>query len=154
MSVCFSKGLGAPVGSALVGDRQLIEKAHRRRKMLGGGMRQAGMLAAAADYALQNHIERLDEDHQHAKSLAAGLAGIEGIELIQNEPDTNIVLFQVDPQITTAANLVEQLACDGVRMLAVAPQRVRAVTHLDVPHAQVGDAVQFLKNFFLRLRNP
>ena len=154
VSVCFSKGLGAPVGSALVGDRQLIEKAHRKRKMLGGGMRQAGMLAAAADYALQNHIDRLEEDHRHAKRLAAGLATIDGIDLIQNEPDTNIVLFQVDPQLATAENLVKQLACEGVRMLAVSAQRVRAVTHLDVPHSQVGDALNVLENVCLRLRNP
>ena len=153
VSVCFSKGLGAPVGSALVGNRQLIERAHRKRKMLGGGMRQAGLLAAAADYAIQNHIERLEEDHRHAQKLAAGLAAIDGINLTPSKPETNIVIFQIDPKIGAAENLVEELARDGVRMLAVAAQRIRAVTHLDVPESEVENALRIVKNACLRLHN-
>jgi threonine aldolase len=152
VSICFSKGLGAPVGSALVGDRTAIEHAHRKRKLLGGGMRQAGVLAAAADHALTHHVERLAEDHVHAKSLAAGLASIEGLQLAQQTTDTNIVLFQVDPAIGTAAEFVAELANSGVQMLAVAQDRVRAVTHLDVSHSRVTEAIETVQRVLDQLR--
>jgi threonine aldolase len=152
VSLCFSKGLGAPVGSALVGDRATIERAHRKRKLLGGGMRQAGVLAAAADHALTHHVERLAEDHMHARSLAAGLASIEGLELAQQTTDTNIVLFQVDLAIATAADFVEELAKSGVKMLAVAEDRIRAVTHLDVSHSRVTEAIKTVQRVIDQLQ--
>ena len=121
VSLCFSKGLGAPVGSILVGPRQLITAAHRRRKFLGGGMRQAGVLAAAALHALEHHVDRLADDHQHARSLAEGIATLGGLQLEPEAVDTNIIVFQVEDRIATAQRFVDTLATHGVRMLAVAP---------------------------------
>ena len=150
VSICFSKGLGAPVGSALVGDRDVIKHAHRKRKMLGGGMRQAGILAAAAQHALMHHVERLADDHLHAQSLAAGLTNIDGIHLNRNPPETNIIRFSIDPDIVTAQDFVEQLADSGVHMLAVASDCIRAVTHLNVPHERVPEAVDKIQNVINR----
>ena len=98
VSVCFSKGLGAPVGSALVGPRDLIRRARRVRKLFGGGMRQAGIIAAGALYALDHHIDRLAEDHAHAKLIGEAVREVEGLELVGNAVDTNIVIFRVDPR--------------------------------------------------------
>jgi len=147
VSVCFSKGLGAPVGSALVGSRELIARARRLRKMAGGGMRQAGLLAAAASYALEHHVERLREDHANARRLAAGLAGIAGVAF--TAPATNIVFVDLAPalvQARTAArwggeheSLVEHLRARGV--LCTGLYKLRFVTHLDVDAAAVDRAV-------------
>jgi threonine aldolase len=106
VSVCFSKGLGAPVGSALAGPKDLIRVARRHRKVLGGGMRQAGIIAAGALYALENHVDRLAEDHANAKLLAEAIRATEGLELQPPEIDTNMVIFRVDPALATAAQLV------------------------------------------------
>jgi len=133
VSVCFSKGLGAPVGSALAGSKEQIQSARRHRKCFGGGMRQAGILAAAAHYALENHVDRLIEDHQHAQQLAEAIAAIEGLELQPAEIDTNMVIFQVDPRLGTAAEFADRLAQRGLRMLPFGPTSIRAVTHLDLP---------------------
>jgi threonine aldolase len=132
VSVCFSKGLGAPVGSALVGNRDLMQKARRHRKLFGGGMRQGGVLAAAALYALEHHIDRLAEDHAHAQRLAMAIRGIEGLTLMDDTVDTNIVIFRVDATLGAAAEFCVRLKDHGLLMLAVGPQLVRAVTHLDV----------------------
>jgi len=145
VSICFSKGLGAPVGSALVGPRELIQAAHRKRKCLGGGMRQAGIIAAGALYGLQNHIKRLAVDHRHAEALAAGIADIPGLALQPAKIDTNIVFFQVDEQLGTARSFVDRLAQHNVFMLALGPQSVRAVTHLNVPIDNVGRAIQAIQ---------
>jgi threonine aldolase len=126
VSVCFSKGLGAPVGSALVGSREFIARAHRWRKMLGGGMRQAGVLAAAALYALEHHVDRLADDHALAKRLAAGLAGLPG--LIVEAPQTNIVFADLAGE--RATTLMPFLKSRGV--LATGLYKLRFVTHLDV----------------------
>ena len=139
VSVCFSKGLGAPVGSALVGSHALIKRAHRIRKMLGGGMRQAGVLAAAASYALDHHIERLAEDHAHAHALAEGLAGLPGVTV--QPPQTNIVFVDLVPE--KAAGVVERLAAAGV--LCTGLYRLRFVTHLNVSAADVERAVSVLR---------
>jgi threonine aldolase len=128
VSVCFSKGLGAPVGSALVGKREFILRARRFRKQFGGGMRQAGILAAGALYAMEHHRSRLAEDHDHAQRLERGLAALPGIELTPVE--TNLVFFRVPGQ--SAKHLVQQLAAAGVRMLALGPDLIRAVTNLNV----------------------
>ena len=139
VSVCFSKGLGAPVGSALVGSHALIKRAHRIRKMLGGGMRQAGVLAAAAAYALDHHIERLAEDHAHAHALAEGLAGLPGVTV--QPPQTNIVFVDLVPE--KAAGVVERLAAAGV--LCTGLYRLRFVTHLNVSAADITKAVSVLR---------
>ncbi len=137
ISVCFSKGLGAPVGSALAGSAEMIKEARRHRKCFGGGMRQVGILAAGALYALQHHRERLVEDHAHARILADAVRQTPGIRLYDEEIDTNIVFFDVDPEWGTAADFVAGLQQQGVLTLAITPTRVRAVTHLDVDEAGV-----------------
>jgi threonine aldolase len=132
VSVCFSKGLGAPVGSALCGPKDLIARARRLRKALGGGWRQAGILAAAAIYALDHHIERLAEDHANAKVLADAVRQSDRLQLDPAEVQTNIVIFCVDERLGTAAEFAERLAECGVKVFAVGKQKIRAVTHLDV----------------------
>jgi threonine aldolase len=132
VSVCFSKGLGAPVGSALCGAREMITQARRHRKLFGGGMRQAGIIAAGALYALDHHIDRLAEDHTHAQILAAAVRDAKGLELTPAEVDTNIVIFRVDPNLASAADFVSRLEQKGIRTLPVSVDQVRAVTHLDV----------------------
>ena len=141
VSLCFSKGLGAPVGSILAGPRDFVRRAHRFRKMFGGGMRQAGILAAAALYALDHHVERLAEDHAHARRLAEGLAALPGIGLDPRTVETNIVIFDVAPALGTAQQFADRLREAGVWLLATAPQRCRAVTHLDVSSAQIDTAL-------------
>ena len=139
VSVCFSKGLGAPVGSALVGTKALIARAHRIRKMLGGGMRQAGVLAAAASYALDHHVERLADDHANARALAEGLAGLPGVTV--QPPQTNIVFVDLAPE--RAADVVGRLGAAGV--LCTGLYRLRFVTHLDVSSADIARALVALR---------
>ena len=145
VSVCFSKGLGAPVGSALCGSKDFIARAHRIRKMAGGGMRQSGGLAAAASYALDHHIARLADDHALAKRLADGLAGIEGLQV--EAPQTNIVFVD----LTGAARkksiaLLKHLGDHQVQ--ATGLYRLRFVTHLDVDAAGVDRASAVIRDFF------
>jgi threonine aldolase len=135
VSVCFSKGLGAPVGSALVGSAEFIARARRWRKMLGGGMRQAGVLASAALHALEHHVDRLAEDHRLAKRLADGLAALPGMSV--EAPQTNIVF--ADIQGPRASGLIEHLKSRGV--LATGLYRLRFVTHLDVDADGVDRAI-------------
>jgi threonine aldolase len=145
VSVCFSKGLGAPVGSAICGPKDLIAEALRHRKVLGGGMRQAGIIAAAALCALYRHVKRLADDHANLQRLAAGLRGIDEIELLGEPFDTNILFFRVKPELGTAAELCQRLKDRGVLMLPTAPATVRAVTHLDVNEQDVDRAVEVVK---------
>ncbi len=145
VSVCFSKGLGAPVGSALCGSRAFIARAHRIRKMAGGGMRQAGLLAAAALYALDHHVERLADDHALARRLADGLAGIDGLAV--QPPQTNIVFADLTGAARdSSAALLQHLAGQGV--LATGLYRLRFVTHLDVDAAGVDRAIAAIRQFF------
>jgi threonine aldolase len=144
VSVCFSKGLGAPVGSALVGSRDFIRGAHRWRKMLGGGMRQAGVLASAALHALDHHIDRLADDHALAKHLVAGLEGLPDLSI--EAPQTNIVF--ADLRGPRAAGLMEYLKSKGV--LATGSfygqaTRLRFVTHLDVDRQGIDRAVAAIR---------
>ncbi len=139
VSVCFSKGLGAPVGSALVGSKALIARAHRIRKMLGGGMRQAGVLAAAASHALDHHIERLAEDHANARALAEGLQGLPGVTV--TPPQTNILFVDLAPE--RAAGVVERLRAAG--LLCTGLYKLRFVTHLDVSATDIGRALAILR---------
>lgn len=127
VTVCFSKGLGAPVGSVLAGTAETILKARRLRKMLGGGMRQIGMLAAACLYALDNHRASLATDHANAKRFAARVAQGRGVQC--EEPETNIVMIDLDREV---AGIVARLAEEGVHTSAFGPRRIRAVFHLDV----------------------
>ena len=145
VAMCFSKGLGAPVGSAVAGSRAAVKRAHRFRKMFGGGMRQAGILAAGALYALDHHVERLAEDHANAALLARGLAAIPGIVIDPSTVETNIVYFEIDRARGAAADLCRALNEERVWMLAVAPQRVRAVTHLDVSREGIEHAIRVLR---------
>jgi threonine aldolase len=139
VSVCFSKGLGAPVGSALVGSSDTIERARRFRKMWGGGMRQAGVLAAAARHALAHHFERLAEDHAHARVFADRVTTIAGARALPVE--TNIVNVDLTPPIR--AEDVARVARDaGLGVQASGPHRIRAVTHLDVTRAEVEQAAE------------
>lgn len=144
VSVCFSKGLGAPVGSVLVGPREFIARARRVRKALGGGLRQAGLLAAAALYALDHHVERLTEDHALARRLADGLASIPGITV--TAPDTNIVFAEVAGGRAEA--LLAHLKQHGV--LATGLIGLRFVTHLDVDAAGVDRAIAATREFMTR----
>jgi len=139
VSVCFSKGLGAPVGSALVGSKAFIARAHRIRKMLGGGMRQAGVLAAGALHALDHHIERLAEDHANARALAEGLQGLPGVTVTQ--PQTNILFVDLAPE--RAAGVVDRLKAAGV--LCTGLYKLRFVTHLDVGGDDIKRAVAILR---------
>jgi threonine aldolase len=142
VSVCMSKGLGAPAGSVLVGTPAVIGRAHRARKILGGAMRQAGILAAAGLHALAHHVDRLAEDHAHAARLAAGLAEIRALEV--EPPQTNMVFVRV-PADRTAA-LKAHLEREGV--LALIGPRTRLATHLDVSAAQIDRAVAAFRAFF------
>jgi threonine aldolase len=145
VSVCFSKGLGAPVGSALVGSREFIARAHRIRKMAGGGMRQAGLLAAAASHALDHHVDRLADDHTLAQRLAQGLEGIEGLTV--EAPRTNIVFADLTGAAQArSSELIASLNQQGI--LATGLYRLRFVTHLDVDAAGVDRAVAAIRAFF------
>jgi threonine aldolase len=147
VSVCLSKGLGAPVGSLLVGSKAAIARARRLRKMLGGGMRQAGILAAAGLYALEHNIERLAEDHANARALAEGLGKLPGLKVTR--PDTNIVF--VDVEASTAAAFAAHLAQHGIGVVSTyGSTRQRWVTHLDVDAKAVDDALTIASQFALR----
>ena len=144
VSICLSKGLGAPVGSVVAGTEAFIERAHRYRKTYGGGMRQAGLLAAAGKYALENNVERLAEDHTNALTFAESVASLEGINVELDWVQTNIVMIDIDKSLGSAAEWVERLAELDVAILTVSPQRLRAVFHLDVSKEEsAGAAAQF-----------
>jgi threonine aldolase len=145
VSVCFSKGLGAPIGSALAGPREFITRARRVRKLFGGGMRQAGMAAAGALYAVEHHIDRLAEDHRNARALARVIADTPGLRLNPPEVETNLVWFEVDPELGTAKDVAAALKQRGVRVHPAAPQMLRACTHLDVSAAQVERAADIIR---------
>ena len=145
VSVCFSKGLGAPVGSALCGSRNFIKRAHRIRKMTGGGMRQVGLLAAGALHALDHHVERLADDHALARRLADGLAALPG--LVVTPPQTNIVFARLaDGDAARGAALLAHLQSRGV--LATGLIGLRFVTHLDVDDAGIARAIAAAAEFF------
>ncbi len=141
VSVCFSKGLGAPVGSALAGTKEFIRQAKRTRKLFGGGMRQAGVIAAGALHALENHRERMREDHEHARLLAEAISTNESFTL-DPAPETNIVIARLDEEWGDSQKLVSLLADVEIGALPFGPQHVRFVTHLDISHAQIEFARQ------------
>ncbi|MDX1946786.1 MAG: GntG family PLP-dependent aldolase [Pirellulaceae bacterium] len=145
VSVCFSKGLGAPVGSALAGPKEMIKEARRHRKLFGGAMRQDGIIAAGALYALQHNRARLADDHANAQILAEAIRAAKGISLWPAEVETNIVIFRVEPRLGSAAEFVAELKAQGVWSLAIGPSQVRLVTHLDVSEAQCRQAAAVLR---------
>ena len=146
VSVCLSKGLGAPIGSMFVGTAAHVEAAHRYRKMFGGGMRQVGILAAAGLYALEHHRPRLADDHATARRLAEGLAEIPAFRLDPATVETNIVMFDV--VAGAAGPVLEALAAEGILMVPFGPATIRATTHLDVSMADVETALATMRRLF------
>jgi threonine aldolase len=150
VSVCFSKGLGAPVGSALVGTRDLVERARRFRRMWGGGMRQAGVLAAAARHALAHHFERLADDHANARVFAERMGEALGRPL---PVETNLINVDLPPPIP-AEEVARAAREAGLGVQAYGPHRIRAVTHLDVTRAEVESAAEILGRAVARVSGP
>jgi threonine aldolase len=144
VSVCLSKGLGCPVGSLVAGSKDFIKRVHRFRKMVGGGMRQAGFLAAAGIYALDHHIDRLKEDHRKAKRLAEGLVDIKNIMINPGEVETNILFFDVSRAEKTAQEVSAACREKGVRIHPTAKTRIRCVTHLDVSLEDIDQALKVI----------
>lgn len=140
LSVCFSKGLGAPVGSAIVGSRDFIKKCRKVRKLFGGGMRQAGFLAAAALHGLRHHVDRLAEDHAHAQVLAKTLRQLPGVRLDPDSVETNLIWFRLDPTVGSANQLVAHLKERGILVHQSGPELMRVCTHLDVSAKQIDQA--------------
>ncbi len=145
VSVCFSKGLGAPVGSALIGSKELIAKGRFARKLYGGGMRQAGVIAAAALYAIENHIERLAEDHRNAQVIAQAINDTPGLSLHPSEVETNLIWFHVDPEVGTAEEVENALEAGGMLVHKLGKYVLRACTHLDVSAADAERAAETIR---------
>jgi len=141
LSFCLSKSLSCPVGSVLVGSQEFIDNAKRWRKMLGGGMRQAGVLAAAGLVALDTMIDRLAEDHQNARRLAQGLANIDGLSVDPESIQSNIVFFDVDEELGTAADLIAALKNQGVLVSYPGKQSIRMVTHRHISPEDIEEAL-------------
>ncbi len=144
ISICFSKGLGCPVGSVLVGNDESIHKALRIRKVLGGGMRQAGYLAAAGIYALENNIERLTEDHKKAKEIGRELSILNFVKKVE-KIETNIVIFEIDENYMTANTFVQKLKDKNVHIIDMGQGKLRAVTHLDYSEAMHNHFIEILR---------
>ncbi|MDB9528323.1 GntG family PLP-dependent aldolase [Oscillatoria sp. CS-180] len=153
VSVCFSKGLGAPVGSALVASQELVQRARRFRKMFGGGMRQAGIIAAGALYAVNHHRDRLADDHANAQRLAHGLQHIDGISINLADVQTNLVYFHT-PNTVPATTFAQQLAEQGVGVLPTAANTLRAVTNLMVNQADIDLALETIEQVMGQTRSP
>jgi threonine aldolase len=142
---CLSKGLGAPVGSVVTGTRAFIDRARRARKMLGGGMRQVGILAAAGIVALESMVDRLREDHENARVLAEGLSTLPGIHIELDQVQTNIVIFRVQRADLDAPGLILKLGEEGIKALAVSQDGIRMVTHKDVDRAAILRTLEVLR---------
>ena len=145
VSFCLSKGLAAPVGSVVCGSAEFIAQARRTRKVLGGGMRQAGIIAAAGITALEKMAERLEEDHRNAKRLAQGIAGIEALSIDVESIRTDIVYFEVANERITAESLTSGLAKKGVKILHIGPRRLRAVTHYGISAEDIDTALKAIR---------
>ncbi len=145
VSICFSKGLGAPIGSALAGPAELIVRARRVRKVFGGGMRQGGMAAAGALYAIEHNIDRLREDHENAQVIAQAIRETDGLRLDPPDVETNLIWFQVEPELGTAAEVAQRLKSRGVLVSVGGPQTLRACTHLDVNRPQAEHAAEVIR---------
>lgn len=146
VSICFSKGLGCPMGSILAGDAAAVRIARRARKQFGGALRQAGMMAASAIYALDHHIDRLAEDHANARAFAEAIAEIDGVRIDPRKVESNLVFFEIDPRHGTAAEVALRMRQRGVNIYATGPQRIRACTHLDVTRDALLTAAGILRD--------
>ena len=145
ISLCLSKGLGAPIGSVLTGSKDFIKEGRRFRKIMGGGMRQAGYLAAAGSYALRHQVDRLEDDHRRAARLGSLLESMLGVESVR-PVETNIVIFDIAAsRDLSAADAVQALGARGVRVSAFGPRTIRLVTHLGIDDAQVEQAGEALR---------
>jgi threonine aldolase len=150
VSLCFSKGLGAPAGSIIVGSKEFIDKARYTRKAFGGGMRQVGILAAAALYALENNIDRLKEDHDRARKLGESLAEAASIDIDLNSLQTNIVLFDVKNSGMSGREFISKLADKDIKMLPVGETKIRAVTHLQITDSDIEKTINELQTIFFQ----
>jgi threonine aldolase len=150
VSVCFSKGLGAPIGSALCLPKALMRDATRIRKLFGGGMRQVGILAAAALYALDHNVERLEEDHRNAQILADAIRNTPGLRTVPDTIETNLVWFRIDPAFGTAQALAQRLAENGILVHSSGTSTLRACTHLDLTREQIQYAANTLHRLVKR----
>ena len=148
ISVCFSKGLGAPIGSALLGSKAFINKALRIRKILGGGMRQVGYLANAASYAMDHHFERLAIDHRKAKELSTALTALKWVKSVE-PTETNIVIFNIDTENSTAEDIIQKFKAQHIDLIAMDSSKLRFVTHLDYSVQDHDHVLQTLKNMAL-----
>ncbi|MCK4715306.1 MAG: low specificity L-threonine aldolase, partial [Candidatus Marinimicrobia bacterium] len=146
VSLCFSKGLGAPIGSVLSGTKEFIHKARKYRKIFGGGMRQVGILAAACLYALDNNIKRLADDHENARLLAENLKKLPGIFIDMKQVQTNMVMVHVRHKKFNSATLSQALLQQGVAANAVDAERIRTVTHLDITKDQILRTVEIFRD--------
>ncbi len=145
VSLCFSKGLGAPVGSIVAGRREFIQRAHFYRKAYGGGIRQGGILAAAALYALEHHLPRLAEDHGRARNFAEAIAELPGIDMLLSTVQTNMAIFTIDPAKMDPDLFVQKCGEAGVHMFHLGANRIRAVFHLHITDADVEYAVEIFR---------
>jgi len=145
ISLCFSKGLGCPMGSIVVGSSDEIARARRARKLFGGALRQAGIVAASALYALEHHVDRLAMDHENAGLFAEEISTIDGVSLNPDDVETNMVFFDVDAQLGGANQFAAALLKRGVRVGATGPQRLRACTHLDLSRDDVLEAARLIR---------
>jgi len=141
INVCFSKGLGAPVGSMVLGSKEFITRAHRYRKLYGGGMRQAGILAAGALYAVEHNFKRLEEDHRHAKTLATALSSLDGIKIDLDAVQTNIIIFEIVSHSISAQEFVTRCKEAGVLMISFGENKVRLVTHLHISDSDIARTI-------------
>ncbi len=142
VSLCFSKGMGAPIGSIVVGSKAFIEKAHYYRKAYGGGMRQVGIIAAGALYALEHHFDRLADDHRHAREIAEAIAELPGVQLNLDTVQTNIIIFQFEHPRITPPELVERLKDQGILIISMGGNKLRIVTHLHITDEDVAYAIR------------
>jgi len=150
VSVCLSKGLGAPIGSMILGSKDFIEKARRNRKLFGGGMRQVGLLAAAGIYAIEHNIGRLADDHANARILAEGLNQTKGFEIDLTRVQTNIIIADISRTGKSPDELAKMLADNGILTVPFGPTKIRFVTHLNVSREECEDAVRIISDLALK----
>jgi len=148
ISVCLSKGLGCPVGSVIAGSKEWIKAAHQNRKRLGGGMRQAGILAAAGLYALDHHMDRLAEDHRRAKELAEAISQIPLFEFTPSAVETNIIVLPIHDPETSPEEVVERLKSEGVLVVPFGPGEIRLVTHIGIDDKDVARTIEVFQKLF------
>ncbi len=149
LSFCLSKGLSAPIGSVICGTREFIAEARRYRKMLGGGMRQAGIIAAAGAVAIKEMVERLKQDHENARILAEGISKIEGLTIDLDKVRTNIIYFDLKSNKTSQNELLQRMATSGIRFLSTEPNRFRMVTHYGITEDEIKYTIKVLESIMV-----